>query len=138
MSQENVEIVRAGIEAWNVGDMAGLRETYDPDAVLRMAEGWPEPGPYMGREAVMRQFELAREAWDNDAIELIGDFVHAADRVVVRTIWHGVGHGPESSIELTAIYTVRNGRVLYQEFFRDYAQALEAVGLSEQDTHADC
>ena len=131
MSQQNVEVVRTGIEAWNAGDMDALRETYDPDAIMRTPEGWPEPGPYVGREAVMRQFEQARQTWDADAIELIGDFVHAADRVVVRTKWRGTGHGPESNIELTAVYTVRHRRVLYQEFFRDYAEALEAVGLRE-------
>jgi ketosteroid isomerase-like protein len=137
MSRENVEVVRAGIEAWNAGDMDALRETYDPDAIMRTAKGWPEPGPYVGREAVMRQFEQARETWDADAIEVIGDIVHAADRVVLRSIWRGVGHGPESNMELTAVYTVRKRRVLCQEFFWDYAEALEAVGLSEKDAHTD-
>jgi ketosteroid isomerase-like protein len=137
MSQENVEVVRAGIEAWNAGDMAALRETYDPDAIMRLAEGWPEPGPCVGREAVMRQFEQARETWDADEIEVIGDFVHGADRVVLKSIWHGVGRGPDSNMELTAVYTVRNRRILFQEFFWDHAEALEAVGLSEQDAHAE-
>jgi ketosteroid isomerase-like protein len=136
MSRENVEIVRAGIEAWNAGDMGALLETYDPDAIMRPAEGWPEPGPYVGREAVMRQFEQARETWDTDAIELIGDIVHGADRVVVRSIWRGIGHGPESSMELTAVYTLRKRRVLYQEFFWDYAEALATVGLSEREAHS--
>ena len=85
----------------------------------------------------MRQFEQARETWDADAIEVIGDIVHAADRVVVRSVWRGVGHGPESNMELTSVYTVRKGRVLYQEFFWEYAEGLEAVGLSEQDAQAD-
>jgi ketosteroid isomerase-like protein len=44
MSQENVEVVRAVFGAWNAGDMDALRELYHPDAVLRMPEGWPEPG----------------------------------------------------------------------------------------------
>ena len=57
MSQENVEIVRAAFEAWNAGDMDALRELYDPDVIVRTPEGWPEPGPFVGREAVMRQFE---------------------------------------------------------------------------------
>ena len=34
-------------------------------------------------------------------------------------------------------YTFRDGLIVYQEFFRDHAEALEAVGLSEQDAHAD-
>src|SRR4051812_35852763 len=109
--------------------MDALRETYDPEAIMRTPEGWPEPGPYVGREEVMRQFERARETWDVDAIELIGEFIHAADRVVVRSIWRGIGHGPESNMELTAVYTVRKRRVFYQEFFWDHAEALKAVGL---------
>ena len=85
----------------------------------------------------MRQLEQLRETWDADAFELISDFIHAADRVAVRMIWHGVGRGPDSNMELTAVYTVRNRRILFQEFFWDHAEALEAVGLSERDAHAD-
>ena len=33
MSQENVEVVRAQFLAWNEGDMDGLCERYDPDAI---------------------------------------------------------------------------------------------------------
>ena len=79
----------------------------------------------------MREWEQMRETWDADALVPISDFIDAGDRVLVRFIWRGQGHGPESNIELTAVYTVRHGRVLYQEFFRDYAEALEAVGLRE-------
>ena len=84
MSQENVEIVRRGNEAWNAGDMSALRALYDPDVILRMAEGWPEPGPYVGRDAVIRQWERQREAWDAQTLESISDFRHAGDRVAVR------------------------------------------------------
>jgi ketosteroid isomerase-like protein len=62
MSQENVEVVRAGFEAWNAGDMDALRELYDADAIMRPPEGWPEPGPFVGREAVMRQFQQNRDS----------------------------------------------------------------------------
>ena len=137
MSQENVEVVRATFEAWNAGDMDAIREQYDPDVIARAPEGWPEPGPYVGREAVIRYWEQQRETWDADALELIGDFIHAADRVAVRFIWDGAGHGPEWNMELTGVYTVRNGKIRTAEFFRDHAEALEAVGLSEQDAHAD-
>jgi ketosteroid isomerase-like protein len=137
MSQENVEVVRATFEAWNAGDMDAIREQYDPDIIAWPPAGVPEPGPYVGREAVIRFWEQQRETWDADALELIGDFIHAADRVAVRFIWHGAGHGPEWNLELTGVYTVRNGKIRTAEFFRDHAEALEAVGLSEQDAHAD-
>ena len=44
MSQENVEIVRRGFEAWNAGEMERLAELYDPDVIMRAPPGWPEPG----------------------------------------------------------------------------------------------
>ena len=131
MSEENVEIVRRGFEVWNTGDMDALRELYDPGIVWRPAEGWPEPGPYVGREAVMRQLEQLRETWDTDSFELISDFIDVGDRVAVRFIWRGVGRGPESNIEGTGVYAVRKGRIFSIQFFWDHAEALEAAGLSE-------
>ena len=38
-----------------------------PTSIVRTPEDWPEPGPFVGREAVMRQFEQLRETWDADA-----------------------------------------------------------------------
>jgi ketosteroid isomerase-like protein len=131
MSQENVEIVRAIFDAWNAGDMDSIRELNDPAVIQRPPEGWPEPGPFMGREAVMRQLEQLRETWDTDLLEPLGDFVDAADRVVVRYRWSGTGSGPEWNPEMTGVFTVRKGKIVYQEFFWDHAEALEVLGLSE-------
>ena len=137
MSQENVKAVRAVWDAWNAGNMDAVRESYDPDAILRPPEGWPEPGPYFGTEAVMRQFEQLRETWDTDASEPISDFIDVGDWVAVRLIWRTVGgRGPEANLELTAVFTVRKGKIILLEYFWDHAEALEAVGLSEQDAHA--
>ena len=137
MSQENVEVVKAAFEAWNAGDMDAVREQLDPGVILRHPEDWPEPGPFLGPEAVTRQFEQQRDTWDADALELISDFIDAADRVAVRQIWRVEGHGPESNIEFTGVFTVRKGRILAIENFWDHAEALETLGLSEQDAHAD-
>jgi ketosteroid isomerase-like protein len=131
MSQENVEIMRRSFETWNAGDMDALRETYDPDAIMPMPEDWPEPGPFVGRDGVMRQQEQMRETWDADALELISDFIDVGDRVAVRFIWRGAGYGPESNIEATGLYTVRKGRTVAIEFFWDHAEVLEALGLRE-------
>ena len=129
MSEENVEAVRAAGQAWNAGDMDAFRELHDPDVILRPAKDWPEPGPYIGREAVMGFYERARDTFDADTVEITGDLSHAADRVVNRWIWHGEGHGPESNMEVVTIYTVRNGKVREVEFFWDHGEALEAAGL---------
>ena len=137
MSQENVEVVRAALAAWNVRDMEAVRALLDPNAILRPPEGWPEPGPYVGQRAVMREWAQVRETWRADAVEPISDLVHAADRVAVRVIWRTAGRGPESNIELTVVWTTSKGRITVIEYFWDHAVALETLGLSEQDAHAD-
>ena len=131
MSQENVEIVRAGFEAWNAGDLDAVRDLFHSDVVLRPPEGWPEPGPFIGRAAVIRGFEQLREAWDNVSHEPVTDFIDIGDRVVVRSTLRGMGQGPEFHQESTLVFTVRKGRVLGLEFFWDHGEALKAVGLAE-------
>ena len=132
MSRENDETVRAHFETWNAGDMEAHSDIFDPDVIAWMPEGWPEPGPFVRRDAVLRQQLQMRETWDTDELELISDFIDVGDRVGVRFVWHGVGRGPESKQELTGVYTVRNGRIRGLEFFWNHDEALEILGLSEQ------
>jgi ketosteroid isomerase-like protein len=117
MSRENVEVMRAAYEAWNAGNMDALREMHDPGVIARFGAGWPEPGPFVGREAVMRQLEQLRETWDADTAEAITDFIDAGDRVIARFIWRGAGHGPAFALEGSAVYTMRKGRDLRHRVF---------------------
>ena len=136
MSQENVELTRAFFEAWNAGDMGAVGESYDPHVVVRYAEGWPEGSePIMGRDAVMRQWEQQREPFDADTLEQI-DIIDLGDRVISRFIWCAVGRGPDLNIEVTTVSVVRKSKTILVEFFWEHAEALQAVGLSEQDAQA--
>lgn len=132
MSQENVEFVRQLFGAWNAGDMEGVGIAFDLDAVMRYPPGWPEPGPFFGREAIVQQFNRLREALDHgDSLVILGDVLHAGNRVGVRFAWRGVGFGPAMNLEATVVYTIRGGRIREAEFFRDYTEAFEAAGLRE-------
>jgi ketosteroid isomerase-like protein len=131
MSQENVEVVRANFEAWNAGNMDAVRELHHPDVIVRAPEGWPEPGPFVGREAVMRQWNQLRQTWDLDTVELLSDFIDAGDRVAVRVSWRGAARGPDANLEMTDVFALREGRICDLWCFWDHADALEAVQLSE-------
>jgi ketosteroid isomerase-like protein len=133
MSQENVEIVRAGMEAWNARDMDALREAYAEDVVTWPPTGWAETGPFIGRDTVIGQWERMRELWNDDEVEMLADYIDAADRVAVRMIWRARSQSPDAESEATGIFTIRNGKIRVAEFFWDHTEALETVGLSEQD-----
>lgn len=102
MSDKNVEIVRTYLKVWNTGDMEGMRELYDSDAVMEVAPDWPEPGPFVGRDAVMQQLSQARDAFERDSVEFLSDPVAVGDLVVARVGWHGFGRGPQSDMEWTS------------------------------------
>jgi ketosteroid isomerase-like protein len=128
MSDQNVEVARRAIVAWNAGDMDRLRKLYHPDAVMRYAvSDWPESGPFHGRDAIMRQFSWLRDTWDADSLDLVGDPLAAGNRVVVRAIWRAAGRGPDTDMELAWVYIVRRGLIVSAEFFQDHAEALEAA-----------
>jgi ketosteroid isomerase-like protein len=127
-SAANVGLVRALIEAWNAGDTESIRGAIDRDVFMRSPEDWPESGPFLGRDAVLRAFEQLRETFDCDWHEVITEPLSVGDQVAVRTIWHGEGRGPRLRQESTHVYTVRDGRVVRLEFFADHDEALRAIG----------
>jgi ketosteroid isomerase-like protein len=132
VSQQNLEVLRSIIVAFNAGDMEAVREMLDPDvAIGRELEGWPETGPFVGRDAVMGGWERNREPFGDTATVEPVSIIDAGDRVVARQIAHGVGRGPALHVEYTTVSTLRNGRVFLIDYFWDYAEALKAVGLEE-------
>ena len=65
MSQENVEVVRHFIEAFQRGDLSAVFGFMHPDIEWRGPEGVPEPGPYYGVGAVRGWLEGFLEAWED-------------------------------------------------------------------------
>jgi hypothetical protein len=111
--------------------MDAYRELLDPNVIGYPPSKWPEPGPFVGRDVLLAQFLRQRDAFNIDSAELIGEFIDDDDRVVVRFMWRGSGGGPESNMEMSGIYTMRNGKNVAQQFFWDHGEALQAAGLSE-------
>ena len=140
MSQENVELVKAAIEAYIAGDRAAHLDFYAEDV-----EGYPdvsrfpEAKAFRGREEYRRFLAEIEEGWEGGASAVIREVFAVGDRVVARMDWGGRGRtsGIDLRSSLTSISTIRDGRIVKIEWFFDHAQALEPLGLSERDAHAD-
>jgi ketosteroid isomerase-like protein len=131
MSRENVELVRASLAAWSAGQMDAFRDLHDPNVtILRFIEDWPDPAPVAGRDAVVDFYDGVRTG-DDASAEPITEFLEAAGTVAIRVLWRTSSQGHDMGMEVTVVYTVRRGKIAAIEFFRDHAEALEAVGLRE-------
>jgi ketosteroid isomerase-like protein len=130
MSENNVEIAREAIEAWNAGDMERLGALYDADAVYRTPSDWVG-GPWTGREAIIEQFRDLWDVWPDDTSFGVPEFRDAGQRVAVRVPWHSATRGLALTTDVNWVYTMRDGLIVSLEFFHSWEEALEAAGLSE-------
>jgi ketosteroid isomerase-like protein len=131
MSQENVELVRRGIQHWNDSgefDWAGLDDevewVVDPDAWLA--------DTYRGREGIRLMLARLAEAFDGFRIE-VDRYVDAGDAVVTlgRTRVRGGRSGVTTGQPLAFVFRIRAGRIVAVRSYLQPQAALEAVGLSE-------
>ena len=134
MSQENVEIVEAIWVEFVGGRFPEDRFTEEVTWTVATdePEGGQEAGPIRGPAEVQEMLARFWETVDQPWVQA-EEFVDAGDRVVVR--WRGGGIGRASGIAVewpeTHVYTVHVGKVAEVREYRDFAEALEAVGLSE-------
>ena len=132
MSQENVEVVRRWIEAYNARDMERLIALNEADFEFRSI--------FVSVESVFRGSERFPYAYFKTLEEAYEHFVVIPDQLVdagaavlmVATAkWRGRGSGAQGETAIATAFWLRAGQVLRAETFRDRAEALEAVGLRE-------
>jgi len=135
MSQENVELVRASLDAYIAGDPDTYVDVMAADVEIHPdVSRFPEATPLRGREEFRRFLAEISQGWEGGAtISEIRELFPVGDRVVARADWGGRGRvsGLELRSSLTAVFTVQDGQITKIGFFFDHAKALEAVGLRE-------
>jgi len=139
VSQENVEVVRK-VYGFAGHDPDENVEFFDDDAVLDWtASRAPYSGIYRGHAEIRRFWRAFLEAWDDWTTELQEVIEVDPQTIVCVTLVRGRGKGSGVLIEAhgAGVWSVRNGKVTSGKLFQSKAEALEAVGLSEQDAHAD-
>jgi ketosteroid isomerase-like protein len=130
MSQENVEIVRRAVDAFNAQDTERLLSMCDPAIEFRSAV---EQKTYRGLDELVRYREGVAAVMEDFHIEDSRFLDAGGDRVVqlYRLVGRGAGSGVPVSREVSALWQLRNGKLLKGEVYLDQRQALEAAGLRE-------
>jgi ketosteroid isomerase-like protein len=137
MSQENVEIVRQSFEACNRHDADAAVSAYHPDVEFRFVDTLDRQPVLRGRQAVREAFLNIWSDWQ----ETFSDpkqFFDLGDQILVEDVDTRVGRdGIRIDDAGGQVWTLEGGVVVRIEGFETWQEALEAVGLSEQDAHAD-
>jgi ketosteroid isomerase-like protein len=134
VSQENVEIVREVIAAWNDQDLERWLGCWDPQCVwvpgLRgQMEGTQT---YRGHERLRTYWDEDDAVWQRFLVE-VHEFRHKGAEVVAITT--GTARGSHSHLEISERMAFRfrvcNRKIVHGQSYLDLNEALEAVGLTE-------
>ena len=138
MSQENVEIARASIETANAEGLEAALAYLHEDVEWRPLFEMPESQTFRGHNGIKRVAALLEEAFSEVRIEP-DHFLDAGDHVVVvgQLCVTGAGSRVMTKSHRAWVLTLRDGKIIRQLTFAEEAEALEAIGLSEADAHAD-
>jgi ketosteroid isomerase-like protein len=132
MSQENVEIALAAVDAWNRGDREAWLALWDEDAEFYPLRAQLEGQSYRGREGLDRFLSEMAEEWEDVRFE-IDETRDAGEQVVGigRFRARGRASGIDLNVPLGVLTRVRRKRIIYTRFFSEPSHALEAAGVSE-------
>jgi ketosteroid isomerase-like protein len=134
MSEENVEIVRNAIAAFDRGDIEGVLRVCDEDIVITQPPELPGVSPEQhGHQGVLEALAIWPEQWDDYRIELLRIAAAPGGKVFVtqRTRGRGKQSGIEVDMDFSFVFTVRDAKVSEWRLFVQEDQALEAAGLRE-------
>ena len=132
MSQKNVEVARRSMDTFNQGDRSAWLAMRHEESEVMPLSVWPDSRRIHGREAC---WDFYRDIADTLSLQVSYlDLVDAgADKVLVHQRQEGSGQasGVDVDGDWWIVITLRDERVLQDEWFTDRAEALAAAGLSE-------
>ena len=132
MSEENIEVVRRFLDAFNRRDVAAALALWSPDAEVDWSRSkGPLKGVFRGHQGVESFWKEFWSAFETVEIE-IHELMPVGRCVVVPNTAHMRGReGIEVVANSTFVFTVENGLQTRVEMFQERAEALDAVGLSK-------
>jgi ketosteroid isomerase-like protein len=132
MSQENVEVARLGIQAFNGGDVDGFIVLTTPDFEWSPSMVAIEGEIFRGSEGIRRYFASLSSAWEEFVIRP-ERFRDPADLVIMLGRLRGCGKnsGVPVDASLGMVFDFRDGKIARIRGYLDQVEALRAAGLAE-------
>ena len=131
MSEENVEIIRAAIDAFNRGDVDAAFKAVIPDFEYDQTRAVGIDRGVFNLEQFRSLLTTFTDSWESFTIDA-DELIDAGEGVVMP--FTNVARGRDG-IEVQArgiwVWTIRDGSIVRACLFQDRQEALEAAGVSE-------
>ncbi len=135
MSEQNKRVVQQGHEARSAGRIHDWVQTLDPniewDISSYPVEGFPEHGA--GRSEFVAHVSAYWSIW-NDYSQDVKEMVDLGEEVVVVLHEHARERNSDADVErdVTAVWTIENGRRVRFRAFASREAAMRAVGADRE------
>ena len=138
MSQENVELARAALNAFaeldeGLVDLQRVEEFFAQDTITTVSGFLEERITLRGADEFLGFRAAWMEPYDDFSYEPVKIIDAGANRVVVTLHQRGKPHGTDSGVEMDygLVYTVEEGLIARSDIYPSPEEALEAAGLAE-------
>jgi ketosteroid isomerase-like protein len=130
--QENVEVAKRVVDAFNGRDVDALLDLVTPDFEWFPAMGAIEGEVFRGREGIETYWGRLDEAWEDYRV-VAGEYRDLGDRVLCfgGIVGRGRGSGAPVDTPFGILWDYRDGKVRRSRTYLDHGEALRAAGLEE-------
>ena len=130
MSQQDVEMLTRGYEAFGSGDTQAVLALLHPDVAVEVHTGRPDRGSdvYHGHEGFLANFAELTDVFDDMQVEP-EQIDQRGERILVtcRVTGRGKGSGVEIMAKIFHVWTLRDGMAARLEIHSDAERAGKAL-----------
>ena len=135
MSQENVELHRRAIEAFNARDLEAYIAHVDPSVEFYSAFAVVGGGAYHGHDGVRRWFRDLEDAWGAEVRIEPEAYFDLGEDTLGFNVMHGRGRqsGVEVAMPVAHVIRWRDGLSVYWKAYVHREDALRDLGVTEDE-----
>ena len=128
MSQENVEAVHRGLDAFNRRDVQSWLGHFDPAVEVSEDRSIPDAGTYRGHQGLVKWMYVMDRNWDGLQVQA-ERITESGDDVLLLATTHA--RGKESGVDVEgrfgSVFTVRDGRVVAWRIYAGWSEIEELM-----------
>ena len=128
MSQDNVEAVHRGLDAFNRRDVQSWLDHFDPAVEVSEDRSIPDSGTYRGHQGLLKWMYVMDRNWDGLQVQA-ERITESGDDVLLLATTHA--RGKESGVDVEgrfgSVFTVRDGRVVAWRIYAGWSEIEELM-----------